>query len=101
MALASEPSLLIADEPTTGLDATIQSEIVGLLAELKAEFGIATLLISHDIRAISRLADNVAVMYGGAVGEHRPGPAVLASRVAPKHPHTTALLSAIPAVRHW
>jgi len=82
MALASEPALLIADEPTTGLDATIQSEIVGLLAELKAEIGIATLLISHDIRVISRLADNVAVMYGGASWStgraRRPGGAVRA-----------------------
>jgi len=100
MALASEPSLLIADEPTTGLDATIQSEIVGLLAELKAEFGIATLLISHDIRAISRLADNVAVMYGGTVVEHGPAPDVLAPRFAPKHPYTTALLASIPSVQN-
>jgi peptide/nickel transport system ATP-binding protein len=97
MALASEPSLLIADEPTTGLDATIQSEIVGLLAELKAEIGIATLLISHDIRVISRLADNVAVMYGGSVMEHGPASDVLAARFAPKHPYTTALLASIPS----
>jgi oligopeptide/dipeptide ABC transporter ATP-binding protein len=100
MALASEPSLLIADEPTTGLDATIQSEIVGLLAELKAELGIATLLISHDIRAISRLADNVAVMYGGTIVEHGPASDVLAARFAPKHPYTTALLASIPNVRN-
>jgi oligopeptide/dipeptide ABC transporter ATP-binding protein len=100
MALASEPSLLIADEPTTGLDATIQSEIVGLLAELKAELGIATMLISHDIRAISRLADNVAVMYGGTVVEHGPASDVLATRFAPKHPYTTALLASIPNVRN-
>jgi len=97
MALAAEPSLLIADEPTTGLDATIQSEIVGLLAELKAEIGIATLLISHDIRVISRLADNVAVMYGGSVMEHGPAADVLAARFAPKHPYTTALLASIPS----
>ena len=97
MALASEPSLLIADEPTTGLDATIQSEIVSLLAELKAELGIATLLISHDIRVISRLADNVAVMYGGSVVEDGPTADVLAARFAPKHPYTTALLASIPS----
>jgi peptide/nickel transport system ATP-binding protein len=97
MALASEPSLLIADEPTTGLDATIQSEIVGLLANLKSELGIATLLISHDIRVISRLADNVAVMYGGSVMEHGPAADVLAARFAPKHPYTTALLASIPS----
>src|SRR2546430_17591048 len=85
MALSSEPSLLIADEPTTGLDATIQSKIVGLLAELKSEYKIATMLISHDIRVISRLADNVAGMYGGAgggdgTGAHRPGAGVKPQR---------------------
>jgi peptide/nickel transport system ATP-binding protein len=100
MALASEPSLLIADEPTTGLDATIQSEIVGLLAELKADLGIASLLISHDIRVISRLADNVAVMYGGSVVEHGPAADVLTARCAPKHPYTTALLASIPSERN-
>src|SRR5206468_1412190 len=59
MALASEPSLLIADEPTTGLDATIQSRIVALLAELKSGLGVTTLLITHDIRVVSRLADTI------------------------------------------
>ena len=72
MALACEPSLLIADEPTTGLDATIQSKIVDLLAELKSELGITTMLISHDISIISRLSDSVAVMYGGTVFEYGP-----------------------------
>lgn len=70
MALSSEPALLIADEPTTGLDATIQSKIVDLLEELKSETGVSTLLISHDISVITRLADRVAVMYGGAVVEY-------------------------------
>src|SRR2546425_10649787 len=69
MALSAEPSLLIADEPTTGLDATIQSRIVDLLAQLKIETGITTLLISHDISVIQRLADRIAVMYGGTVVE--------------------------------
>ena len=69
MALACEPSLLIADEPTTGLDATIQSKIADLLAELKSELGITTMLISHDISVISRLSDSVAVMYGGRIVE--------------------------------
>src|SRR2546430_10324026 len=88
MALSSEPSLLIADEPTTGLDATIQSKIVGLLAELKSEYKIATMLISHDIRVISRLADNVAVMYGGTGGGDGPTPHGLAPRVTPHPPYT-------------
>ncbi|HEV8642181.1 MAG TPA: ABC transporter ATP-binding protein [Methylomirabilota bacterium] len=100
MALSSEPSLLIADEPTTGLDATIQSKIVGLLGELKAELGITTLLISHDIRVVSRLADSVAVMYGGTVVEYGPAADVLAAGFAPKHPYTAALLASIPSVQN-
>jgi len=97
MALASEPSLLIADEPTTGLDATIQSKIVDLLAELKAEIGITTLLISHDISIISRLADSVAVMYGGTVVEEGPAKTVLGRTPEFRHPYTTALLASIPS----
>jgi len=99
MALASEPSLLIADEPTTGLDATIQSRIVALLAELKSEFGVTTLLISHDVRVVSRLADTVAVMYGGTVMEHGPAREVLAPGAEPKHPYTAALLASLPSAQ--
>ncbi|MFA6903444.1 MAG: ABC transporter ATP-binding protein [Gallionellaceae bacterium] len=97
MALSSEPSLLIADEPTTGLDATIQSKIVGLLEELKYETGISTLLISHDISVISRLADRVAVMYGGAVVEYGPAKSVLGMGQPTKHPYTAALLASVPS----
>ncbi len=100
MALACEPSLLIADEPTTGLDATIQSKIVDLLAELKAEFGITTMLISHDISIISRLSDSVAVMYGGTVVEYGPAKDILAPDFASKHPYTAALLASIPSTRN-
>jgi peptide/nickel transport system ATP-binding protein len=100
MALACEPSLLIADEPTTGLDATIQSKIVDLLAELKAELGITTMLISHDISIISRLADSVAVMYGGSVVEYGPSRDVLAADVETKHPYTQALLASIPSAQN-
>jgi len=100
MALASEPALLIADEPTTGLDATIQSRIVALLAELKSEFGVTTLLITHDIRVVSRLADTVAVMYGGTVMEHGPARDVLAPGVEPKHPYTAALLASLPSTQN-
>jgi oligopeptide/dipeptide ABC transporter ATP-binding protein len=97
MALCAEPSLLIADEPTTGLDATIQSRIVELLAELKAETGTATLLISHDISVIQRLADRVAVMYGGTVVETGSAAQVLAPRAQVRHPYTAALLASIPS----
>ena len=96
MALCAEPSLLIADEPTTGLDATIQSRIVELLAELKAGTGIATLLISHDISVIQRLADRVAVMYGGTVMESGRATQLLAPQAQARHPYTAALLASIP-----
>src|SRR2546430_15115831 len=96
MALASEPSLLMADEPTTGLDATIQSRIVALLAELKSELGVTTLLITHDIRVVSRLADTVAVMYGGTVVEQGPARDVLAPSVPAKHPYTAPLPAPLP-----
>lgn len=96
MALSSEPSLLIADEPTTGLDATIQSKIVDLMEELKSGTGISTLLISHDISVISRLADRVAVIYGGAVVEYGPARVVLGEDASIKHPYTAALLASVP-----
>lgn len=99
MALSSEPSLLIADEPTTGLDATIQSKIVDLIEELRNETGISTLLISHDISVISRLSDRVAIMYGGAVVEYGPTQVVLDTSAQIKHPYTAALLASIPSVQ--
>jgi oligopeptide/dipeptide ABC transporter ATP-binding protein len=100
MALACEPHLLIADEPTTGLDATIQSKIVDLLAELKSEIGITTMLISHDISIISRLSDSVSVMYGGTVVEYGPAKTVLAQSSDAKHPYTAALLRSIPSSKN-
>jgi len=100
MALSSEPSLLIADEPTTGLDATIQSRIVDLLEELKHTVGVTTMLISHDIDVISRLSDNVAVMYGGTVLEYGPASSVLSRAQELKHPYTEALLESIPTEQH-
>ena len=100
MALASEPSLLIADEPTTGLDATIQSKIVGLMAELKGTVGVTTMLISHDINVIKELSDKVAVMYGGTVLEHGPAEAILSSRQDNRHPYTMALLASVPNEEH-
>jgi oligopeptide/dipeptide ABC transporter ATP-binding protein len=100
MALSSEPTLLIADEPTTGLDATIQSRIVDLLAELKSTLGTTTMLISHDINVITRLSDNVAVMYGGTVMEYGPAKNILSSGFEFKHPYTAALLASIPNQQH-
>lgn len=100
MALSSEPSLLIADEPTTGLDSTIQSRIVDLLVDLKNEVGVTTMLISHDINIISRLADNVAVMYGGTVLESGPASEILSKKDEYKHPYTAALLESIPDEEH-
>jgi len=97
MALSCEPSLLIADEPTTGLDATIQSRIVELLGELKDELGITTLLISHDISVIQRLSDKIAVMYGGTVVESGRAADILAPHTEVRHPYTAALLASIPS----
>jgi oligopeptide/dipeptide ABC transporter ATP-binding protein len=97
MALSAEPSLLIADEPTTGLDATIQSRIVELLGDLKEETGTATLLISHDISVIQSLSDRVAVMYGGTVVETGRADEVLAREAGARHPYTEALLASVPS----
>lgn len=100
MALSCEPSFLIADEPTTGLDATIQSRIADLLAELKADLGVTTMLISHDIGIIRRLSDSVAVMYGGMVVENGPAGKVLAAGPESGHPYTAALLASVPDERN-
>lgn len=100
MALAAEPAFLIADEPTTGLDATIQSKIADLFEEIKADLGITTMLISHDIGLIRRLADRVAVMYAGMVVEAGPASEVLLEAPEPGHPYTGALLRSIPGRRH-
>jgi len=100
MALASEPPFSSRTSPPPGWTPRSSPKSWGCWPSSKRSFGIATLLISHDIRAISRLADNVAVMYGGTVVEHGPAPDVLASRFAPKHPYTTALLASIPSVQN-
>lgn len=100
MALAAAPSLLIADEPTTGLDATIQSRILSLLAELSADLGLTVMLISHDMGVVRRLADRIAVMYSGQVVEAGPARDVLSAGRESGHPYTAALLSSIPSERH-
>ena len=95
-ALAAEPEVLIADEPTTALDVTIQSQILDLLAKLQAERGMALLLITHDLGVVARMAQRVAVMYAGEIVE-------VASRAdffaAPQHPYSQKLFQAIPSTR--
>jgi oligopeptide/dipeptide ABC transporter ATP-binding protein len=96
MALASGARLLIADEPTTSLDVTIQDEIVRLIARLARERGIAVLFISHDLGLVARLCHRVTVMYAGQVVESGPTSVLLAS---PLHPYTRALLRCVPDLR--
>ncbi|MDH5302124.1 MAG: ABC transporter ATP-binding protein [Gammaproteobacteria bacterium] len=97
MALASQPSLLIADEPTTGLDATIQSKIVDLLFELKESLQLTLVIISHDISVISRLSDKIAVMYAGNVIEHGKADEILGESFSKRHPYTRSLLGSVPS----
>ena len=87
MALACKPALVIADEPTTALDVTIQAQILDLLRELQAEHGLALLLITHDLGVVAEMADRVAVMYAGRIVEQGPVDAIFAS---PQHPYTRA-----------
>jgi oligopeptide/dipeptide ABC transporter ATP-binding protein len=93
MALACDPKLLIADEPTTALDVTIQAQILDLLRRLKEESGMAVLLITHDLGVIAEVADEVAVMYSGRIVEKAPVAALFAT---PQHPYTIGLLGSIP-----
>jgi peptide/nickel transport system ATP-binding protein len=97
MALAARPTVLIADEPTTGLDATIQSRVLDLLEEMKATLKTTTIVITHDMGVARRLADRVAVMYAGRVVEEGPAREVLNGRYETKHPYTHGLLYAIPS----
>jgi oligopeptide/dipeptide ABC transporter ATP-binding protein len=94
-ALACEPRLLIADEPTTALDVTIQAQILELLAELRDRLGMAVLLITHDLGIVAQFADDVAVMYAGRIVERGPAREVFE---APQHPYTEALLHSIPLI---
>ncbi|HEV8049785.1 MAG TPA: ABC transporter ATP-binding protein, partial [Thermoplasmata archaeon] len=93
MALCSEPELLIADEPTTALDVTIQAQILELMRDLKARMGSSILLITHDLGVIAEVADRVCVMYAGNVVETAP---VRELYKHPLHPYTQGLLSSIP-----
>jgi oligopeptide/dipeptide ABC transporter ATP-binding protein len=96
MALACTPKLLIADEPTTALDVTIQAQILELIGELQGRLGMAVLLITHDLGVVAERADEVAVMYAGKIVESAK-PEVIFSR--PKHPYTIGLLDSLPGRR--
>ena len=96
MAIVNRPQLLIADEPTTALDVTIQAQILELLAELRSKFGLAMLFISHDLAVVSQVADRVAVMYAGSLVELAPKREIFQ---APAHPYTRGLLLAVPDLK--
>jgi oligopeptide/dipeptide ABC transporter ATP-binding protein len=93
MALSCNPKLLIADEPTTALDVTVQAQILELMKELRERLGMAILLITHDLGVVAEMVDEVAVMYGGRIVERGPVADIFAS---PQHPYTEALLDSIP-----
>jgi oligopeptide/dipeptide ABC transporter ATP-binding protein len=96
MALVNRPQLLIADEPTTALDVTIQAQILDLLRDLRQKFGLAMLFVSHDLGVISNIADRVAVMYAGRIVETGNVHEVFAK---PMHPYTRGLMNAVPSLR--
>ncbi|PHK96557.1 dipeptide ABC transporter ATP-binding protein DppD [Pseudoroseomonas rhizosphaerae] len=93
MALACEPRLLIADEPTTALDVTVQAQILDLLRELQSETGMSIILITHDLGVVAEMADEVAVMYAGKVAERASARALFED---PQHPYTLGLLGSVP-----
>ena len=97
MALASEPKLLVADEPTTALDVTIQAQILELLRDLKARLRMSILLITHNLGIVGDIADRVAVMYAGQIVELSPARALLQR---PLHPYTQALMNSVPKLGH-
>ncbi|MEU5867625.1 MULTISPECIES: ABC transporter ATP-binding protein [unclassified Nonomuraea] len=93
MALACEPGVLIADEPTTALDVTVQAQILDLIARIQRDRGLAVVLITHDLGVVARMADDVLVMYGGRTVEHAPAREIFKR---PLHPYTRALLDSVP-----
>jgi oligopeptide transport system ATP-binding protein len=97
MAIALEPELLIADEPTTALDVTVQAQILDLLASLRTQLDMGVLLITHDLAVVSEVADRLAVMYAGRVVEAGDADTVLSR---PSHPYTEALLRSVPQLEH-
>ncbi|TSA10167.1 MAG: ABC transporter ATP-binding protein, partial [Betaproteobacteria bacterium] len=97
MALMNEPDLIIADEPTTALDVTVQAQILRLLSDLQREFGMAMILITHDLGIVSRTVDRIAVMYAGELVETGSVQDVLRD---PQHPYTRGLLDCVPGAKH-
>jgi peptide/nickel transport system ATP-binding protein len=95
MALANEPKLLIADEPTTALDVTVQAQILALLERLRGELGMAIVIVTHDIGVVAQMADEIAVMYAGRIVETATTEALLSG---PEHPYTWGLLRSIPTL---
>ena len=95
MALACNPEILIADEPATALDVTIQAQIMGLLKDLQRDLGTSTLLITHDLGVVAQLADDVAVMYLGRIVEQADVRAIIRR---PRHPYTMGLLKSLPSL---
>jgi oligopeptide/dipeptide ABC transporter ATP-binding protein len=93
MALICRPRLLIADEPTTALDVTIQAQILALMDEMRHELGTSILLITHDLGVVAEMGDDMAVMYAGRIVERAPVEAIFADA---RHPYTLSLLAAVP-----
>jgi peptide/nickel transport system ATP-binding protein len=93
MALANEPKLLIADEPTTALDVTVQAQILALIADLQSRLGMSVIIITHDLGVVAEIADDIAVMYAGRIVEHADARSLFAR---PEHPYTWGLLRSIP-----
>ncbi len=97
IAISCEPKLLIADEPTTALDVTIQGQILDLLLEMQKKFNMSILLITHDLGVVAKYADEVAVMYGGQVVEQAPVKQLMNE---PNHPYTVGLMSSLPSIKN-
>jgi oligopeptide/dipeptide ABC transporter ATP-binding protein len=95
MALANDPDLLIADEPTTALDVTIQAQILDLMRTLQEETGTALIMITHDLGVVAEIADQVAVMYAGKIVEQGPVQSIFDD---PQHPYTIGLMSSLPSL---
>jgi peptide/nickel transport system ATP-binding protein len=95
MALSNEPKILVADEPTTALDVTVQAQILALLERLRSELGMAIIMITHDLGVVAQIADHIAVMYAGRIVEAADARRLFA---APQHPYTWGLLRSIPSL---
>jgi peptide/nickel transport system ATP-binding protein len=93
MALAANPEILVLDEPTTALDATVEAEVLDLVEALQGEIDAAIVLISHDVRVVARLCDRVGMLYAGRLVEEGPAAEIVGS---PRHPYTAALLRCVP-----